>query len=364
MNVVFRADASLKIGAGHIMRCLTFADELKKNNYNITFICRELPVNLRRKIVEKGFNIHFLINQKEDNNDTILNSVPEHDRYNWEDDANETIKILGSRKVRLLVVDHYSLDYRWHIKLQKKTEKIFVIDDLANRRYSCDYLLDQTLNRSIKDYKRLVNINTKIFTGTKYALIRPEFKELRTKAIARRKDYSGIKRILVSVGGSDINNITIIILKVLQNYTWENIPEIDVVIGSSSACVNSVREIAIQSHIPINIHLDTDDMAKLMLNADLAIGALGTTSWERCALGLPALATVIADNQKMIASMLENAGAIKLWSNEDELEWHLISLLADTHIIRSMIDAASLICDGLGCHRLLKKIGYDKDKAR
>ena len=144
MSVVFRVDASINIGIGHVMRCLTLADEIKKTDSDILFICRELKGNLRRLINKRGFEvslIHHNLEGKKNNKD-----------FSWLPDVNETIDIIRNINPTWLIIDHYGIDYRWHDKIRKHTNQIMVIDDLANRQMYCDLLLDNTIGRVPKDY--------------------------------------------------------------------------------------------------------------------------------------------------------------------------------------------------------------------
>ena len=209
MNVVFRVDASIQIGIGHVMRCLSLADQIQKLPSNIYFISRALDGHLGDLITKKGYKVILLPNLEKD-----CTSTEENSGYinwlglSWHQDANETTEVIKNDELDWLIVDHYCFDYRWHNKLKKFSKKLMVIDDLANRKLNCDLLLDQTYGRIHSDYIQLVNVNTELLLGAEYALLRSEFSLFRLEALKKRKESNSIDNILVSVGGMDFKNFT------------------------------------------------------------------------------------------------------------------------------------------------------------
>ena len=354
MNIVIRADASIDIGSGHVMRCLTLADDLKNKGYSVNFVCRDFPGQLSKLIKSRGYKTILLP-------EPIKDYIPVADdpahagwlNVAWDIDARETIQAIGEDIVDLLIVDHYGIDFRWHKQLLMIAKNIMVIDDLADRKMDCDYLLDQTFGRKIDAYKSLVNKQTKLLIGTEYALLRPEFAQLREKAIKKRKSYTHIKRITVSIGGMDSENVTGRVLKSLATFDWTLKPTVDVIMGGQSPHLSQIIEQAEQHPLSVNVQIDVNNMAELMLEADLGIGSAGSTSWERCTLALPSLVIVLADNQKVIASMLEKAGAVKLWKDDVDLLNYFKIISTNKNILMKMQDAAANICDGQGCRRVI-----------
>ncbi len=307
MEIAFRVDASSKIGTGHVMRCLTLAKALDKNNVKISFICREANGSMHDYIRKEGFLVTTL---PEDKNQFNIEAYdPPHAHWlgtSWKKDAEETIDILNS-KIDFLIVDHYAIDYRWHEALREKAKYLMVIDDLADRKLSCDILLDQTHGRNKDDYEYLVPNNCKLLLGSDYALLRDEFFAMRLKAIKKRDEYSQLNRILISVGGMDPYNYTQKILKALEEVKWNKDPIIDVVVGNNKDQLNEIHHISNNHKLAINVIQDSKNMSELMVCADLAIGAGGSSSWERCCLGLPSLLIKVADNQEKVISELERA---------------------------------------------------------
>ena len=343
MKVTFRVDASLKIGTGHVMRCLTLAQVLKENGANVEFICRLYEGNLIDKIRLNGFNVHELESPEGGEVDNKLA------HFHWlgetqQQDADDCINILKVEKIDWLIVDNYGLDRDWQRNLKPYYEKLMVIDDLADRQFDCNMLLNQNLGIQKENYKNKVPNNCELLLGCDYALLRLEFAELREKALEKRGKAKTIKNILISMGGSDVNNIT---YDILQNI--DNSFNIVVVLGKKSPHNKMLENYAINKNIEVVI--DANNMAELILDADLSIGAGGSTSWERCCLGLPTLLYIAADNQRLIAENLEKMGSVKIVKN---LGKDLQVIVNNSSLWKSMSKNASTICDGLGANKVAK----------
>ena len=222
MKIVFRVDASLKIGIGHVMRCLTLAKELKQRNYEILFICKNLPGNIIARI---NFPVSILPHYGHSQSNSFYT---EWLGSSQEQDSEQTIKVIP-QNTDLIIIDNYALDELWHKQLRPYTDKIMVIDDLANRQFDCDILLNQNLGAQINDYKDKTPEGCKLLLGCDYALLRPEFAKLRDKALLKRTKTKKIKNILISMGGIDLANKT---FEILQDIS-DNL-NIVVVLGSSS----------------------------------------------------------------------------------------------------------------------------------
>jgi len=291
------------MGTGHIMRCLTLAEVLKKQGAEVEFICREHEGNLIERVEQQGFKTHILpLSQNAATDDGLYGSQ-------WlggsqQEDAASCLHILGKIKPGWLIVDHYALDQIWQSLLSECFAKLMVIDDLANRKHQCDVLLDQTYGRKESDYAGLVPKRSQLLVGSEYALLRPEFAEWRELSLQRRIKPS-FKKLLITMGGVDPDNVTGELLDVLKNSSLPKELEIDVVMGATAPHLVSVQQQAELLPYKTNVLVDVSNMAEVMANADLAIGAAGATTWERCCLGLPTVTLVLADNQKLGASSLE-----------------------------------------------------------
>ena len=341
MKAIFRVDASLKMGTGHVMRCLTLAQVLNENGADVEFICRKHEGSLIDKIRSSGFVVHEL----EVFEETKVDNKLAHSHWlgaTQQQDADDCINILKAEKLDWLIVDHYALDEQWQKRLKPCYEKLMVIDDLADKIFDCDVLLNQNLGTQIEDYKNKIPDNCELLLGCNYALLRSEFSDLRERALVRRKNTIEINNILISMGGSDNENITYDILQQLDDRF-----NIVVVLGSSSMHSDMIAGYAEGKKIKVII--DADNMAELMLEADLAIGAGGSTSWERCCLGLPTLLFVTAENQRVVAENLEHSGAVIIVENlKDDLQM----MASNFDLWRAISEKSQAICDGFGVKRI------------
>jgi UDP-2,4-diacetamido-2,4,6-trideoxy-beta-L-altropyranose hydrolase len=347
MRVVFRVDASLQIGAGHVMRCLTLARVLKENGANVEFICRKHEGNLINKIRSNGFNVfelELLAENKVDNKlfySHWLDSTQQQD-------AKDCLSVLHSDKVNLLIVDHYGIDENWQQYLQSYYDKLLVIDDLADRKHQCDILLDQTFGRQQGDYKDLVPASCELLLGSQFSLLRPEFAKWRQYSLERRSNLE-CKQLLVNMGGVDADNVTELVLEKLETCHMLNNIEIIVVMGETAPHLESVRARANALSYKTVVKVNVRNMAEIMANADIAIGAAGSTTWERCCLGLPTIQIVVADNQIDIARNLASINAIKLINNLNHLSENIEDMV---QFIDKISLVSSSIVDGKGVIRL------------
>lgn len=311
MNIVFRADASTIIGTGHVMRCLTLAQELQAQGHQVSFICREYPGNLINFIQQKKIAVHVLPFAEAE---AYANQAFSNDYQKWlwlpqAQDAQEVTQALAARPVDWLVVDHYALDINWESQLRKLTKKIMAIDDLANRTHDCDLLLDQNYYVNFfQRYDQLVPANCKKLLGPKYALLRAEFFAIKAKRKALHKvNLHTIKRILVCLGGTDFPNMT---QKVLENLlSWSQVKqyEFDVVVGIANPHRQSIQQFC-QQYDFFHYHCQPSYYNELLINADLAIAAGGSSTYERCLILLPSMVFAIAENQVKLAEDLATLG--------------------------------------------------------
>ena len=334
------------MGGGHVMRCLTLADAVSEAGATITFIASVIAPALASRIERRG---HRLLR---------IPCSPELQRpaQKWEEpplsdeaqvaDAEATRAAAG--RADWAVVDHYLLDRCWHSAARDFADRILVIDDLANRSYDCDLLLDQTFGRATEDYCARVPQHAKVLAGSAFALLRPEFARERPAALERRKTAEPVRRILVSTGTADAGGMTAeIVEKVL-----EVAPEcaIDAVVGSSAPSADRLRQLA-RTRPLLSVHVDTDQMARLMRDADIAVGAAGSTSWERCCLGLPSIVLVLADNQRKGADEIRAAGAAIAVAGKEDVAAALGRLCGVPALRARMSAAAFAIVDGEGVNR-------------
>jgi UDP-2,4-diacetamido-2,4,6-trideoxy-beta-L-altropyranose hydrolase len=343
-NLIIRADASVQIGTGHVMRCLTLADELRGNGVDVVFVCREFDGNFCSYIEEKGYSVHRL--PVSDTPTQNINSNLKHAAWlgvDWQTDAGqgkEFIKSLGTIP-DWLVVDHYALEERWEGYLRPYVKKIMVIDDIADRPHDCDLLLDQNFYENLESrYYGLVPSGCKKLLGPQYALLRPEFREARKKL---RKRNGHVKRIMIFFGGSDPTNETTKALEAICMLNRSDVA-LDVVVGAANVCRANIQALCAKMQ-NVQFHLQTQTMAQLMVRADLFIGAGGATTWECCFVGLPAIIWAVAENQKETALALAKHNIIKFLGWYEHVDINIVvqavqSALEQTSVLAAMSASA------------------------
>ena len=352
MRVVIRVDASLQIGSGHVMRCLTLAQTLKNNRFEVVFICRKLHGHLIEKIAREGFHVHELSAHNKKNN---IDSKLDHSHWlevTQKNDADDCITILNNEEFDWLIVDHYALDHEWQNCLKPHYKRLMVIDDLADRNHQCDILLDQTYGIIENDYLNRIPMNGQLLLGSKYALLRPEFSDFRISSLKRRTN-STLNNLLINMGGIDIENVTEEILDHLKASNLGKELNITIVMGIHSPHLESIKIKASELSQNTKLLVDVQNMAEIMADADIAIGASGSTTWERCCLGLPSIQIAISKNQKHLAQMLADKNVIRLVKEIKEI----INLLESAPTwMNNTGSLAAEICDGAGSNRVFNKM--------
>lgn len=354
MKLAFRTDASLTIGTGHVMRCLTLADALHAHGAQSVFLCRDHVGNLHQVIQDRGYPLLSL-------GGVSMTSPSEASYAQWlgvepQRDADDTRCLLVDLAVDWLIIDHYGLDAAWEHSLRSTCGRIMAVDDLANRDHAVDALLDQNIGKTEADYAARVPTSCRMLLGSGYALLRPEFAALRAKSLSRR-DQGRLRRLLITMGGVDQHNATGAVLDALCVWAPSTNLEVKVVIGASAPWRDQIIQQARHLPFPTEVLVNVQGMGDLMCDADLAIGAAGSTAWERCCLGLPTLQLVLADNQRPIADALSLAGAAYLLERTNltmSLGKALDQFMQDPSHLLGMSSAAAKLVDGLGSERVAR----------
>lgn len=310
MNVIIRTDSSLEIGTGHVMRCVTLAKQLVREGAEVSFICRKFQGNSNSFIQSQGFHVHILFSYENQNNWKWM-------RNNWKQDAEETKLIIQSltKRIDLLIVDHYSIEVKWEKVLRSVVPHIMVIDDLADRLHDCDLIIDQNFYLNMHNrYQGLVSDSCIQLLGPDYVLLRDEFLFIDTQKIKRD---GNVKNILVFFGGTDPTGETLKTLQAIQQLNRIDI-EFNVVVGALNPQKKELEQVCGQMS-NVRVHGQVNNMAELMVKADLAVGAGGTASWERCYLGLPSILIIVADNQNEVTHAVAKKGAVQLLGKSSEV---------------------------------------------
>ncbi|BBN81095.1 UDP-2,4-diacetamido-2,4,6-trideoxy-beta-L-altropy ranose hydrolase [Pseudoalteromonas sp. A25] len=349
-NIAIRVDVDATIGAGHFMRCLALAIGVKNDltkadiDHQIHFICATINDTYIAKLSEYEF---------------ALTTIPHpDDEEDWlSNDSTKTAQAL-EQHVHLLIVDSYRISTPWYsCAIQKTCEKILVIDDLADRPHQCDFLLDQTLDASDKRYTKLVPAKCTLLVGQPFMLLREEFAQWRNKALAKRKTTQQIESVLIALGGSDAVELNLQAIDAVIDINQMR-PEplkVSLVVSNNSRAIAQYYQLQHQ-YSWLTVHADANNMAELMYTADIAIGASGSSAWERCSQGLPTLAIELADNQSLVLKKLADRGAVvnlgRVSSSTGlDIKNALNSLINSPDTYRAMCKQSAMCCDGNGVKR-------------
>ena len=348
------------------MRCLTLAKALRDQGSKCLFICREHDGNMLDLIRDRGFAtktlpMHFFSKAETNQQHTIGKNMIEHEAWlgmDWQTDAEQTKNAINNTIADWLIVDHYGIDTRWETALKSNYQRLLVIDDLADRSHICDLLLDQSLGRIQNHYKNLIPYNCKTLLGSRYALLRPEFSKLRHYSLMRRLKPK-LQRLLITMGGVDKNNVSGGILEALDDCILPDNLIITVVMGRHSPWLTRIHQQASQMKRTTNVLVNVENMANLMAESDLAIGAAGSTTWERCCLGLPTINVMIASNQLFIAKELELATkvkAVKIKTLKADIKAFFKEVVLSKNLLGEMSSRASTVTSGLGTSIVLNNL--------
>lgn len=357
MRVAFRADGSIQIGSGHVMRCLTLADELVRRDAKTHFIARSHPGHLAELIRQRGYDCTLL--------PALTGSFREEHKGSAHrlaaQDANETTKaLMALGDLDWLVVDHYALDAVWEESIRRLGPRILAIDDLADRPHHCDILLDQNLQARDDRYDRLLPETCLRLLGPTYALLRPQFAAAR-KTVTPRSGK--VERILVSFGGSDPDNLTATTLDAVVETSGSDLA-VDVVLGPDNPRRQELEARCARTD-NVTGHWNVTDMAALMAIADLSVGAVGATTWERACLGLPAIVVTIADNQRPTAACAERRGILQ-WLGDAgditaaQIATALRAALAEPDALATQSHQGMAMVDGDGAVRVAEAMSTIK----
>ena len=339
-RIYFRCDASTSIGSGHVIRCITLANFLKKKGFDTIFISKKLNGNLFSLILKKKHKI-----------------IPLSKKSTTESEVKEIFKRLKNfnNKKDWMVVDHYSIGKKWESKIITKIPKLFVIDDLCDKFHLGNVLLNQNYLPGIKKrYNKVLSSKTKTLLGPKYAILSSEYQK--TRQNINFKKNKKFTRVIIFFGGADNKNFTIKCLSIFLKYNLQNI-KLDVVIGQSNK-KNKIIKSMIKDIKYAKLHIQIPSLCGLMKSADFYLGSGGTTTWERCCLGLPSIVIATAKNQISYNKKLDNKGVLKyLGSAEKVNEEQIISAILKFISSKSnkMSENAKKITDGKGINLISRE---------
>lgn len=331
-KILFLADAGPQVGGGHVMRCLTLAGALQDLGAKCLFMGTPAVAAVVKAFAKPGTD--------------LVICTPE-----------EMVQGACAVPSDVVVVDHYGLQASDETRL-RAGRLLVALDDAPGRPHDCDLLMDSAIDRQPADYEPWVPKGSPVLTGPSFALVRPEFAAARRKVLERRDRDGEVRSILVSLGLTDVGGITAQAVEAVLATGFES--RVLAVVGSSAPSLPRLRDLSL-FHDNLRVDVDVKAMAPVVGEADLAIGAGGSSTWERCCLGLPAVTLVLANNQMDMATRLEARGVTKtldarLPGFSGQLVSALRGLIKDSAARRVMSAKAGQLCDGLGAERTARKI--------
>lgn len=321
-RILFVVDGSPAVGGGHVMRSLTLARAFEAQGATHAF-AGPPPVG------------ELL--------DTFAPGTP---RLAAEDLSGNAAR----EAFDAVVFDHYGLSAPDHRAIAQG-RPVLVVDDLADRQLAADMVVDSGPERRAEDYLDLVPETARLLLGPNFAAVRPEFAALREPALAWRGEP--VQRILIAMGLTDVGGVTARIVERVRPRVQD--AGIDIVLGGGAPSLAGLGKVA-RRDARLLLHVDTPHMARLTAEADVAVGAPGSSTWERCTLGLPSILVALADNQRPAARAMAERGAALVVDIADpqfetEFDRALIRLLRDPELRRKLAGRSAEICDGLGAGR-------------
>ena len=346
LNIFFRVDASETIGGGHFFRCISIAAALKKRGHLCSFICQEINNNFLSILEYHSFELIYLPKNS---------LISDKDQLKEASYLTEKIK-MNKMHIDVLFVDVYKINAVWEEKIKTSTDKLFAIDDLANRGHYVDYIIDQNAGRTEADYK-LHNLNHgKILSGTRFAIINQDIADYRDKALSIRKKINN-KNILINFGSSSHESLYSQFIKSLISNGDMQGKSISLL--SSNKTSNEFKDLLDSLKVRLLTSLSPIELAKLYISSDFCIGAGGVSALERCCLGLPSGVVCIAENQYPGSVQLEKKGCIKLLNNFPDLTVSINiikNLLNDDNQLKELSINSFNEVDGNGLKRILSEV--------
>jgi len=337
--LLIRADASPRIGTGHVMRCLALAQAWQADGGSVMFVGNMTPT-LENRLAAENIKVRNL-----------------KVKAGGLKDADRTVRHAKALGASWVVVDGYHFRGDYQHQLRESVLRVLFIDDYGHAdRYEADLVLNQNIDAEEGLYADRAD-RTDLLLGLQFALLRKEFWPWREP---RREIQSEADHVLVTLGGADPENLTTEAIKALSELERLGVQG-TAVVGGSNPHEERIRAAAESVGVPVTVLQNVNDMAELMAGTDLAVSAGGSTCWELAFMGIPSAIVVLAENQRGIARSLDKAGAAV------NLGWHksigapevassIMSLLRSDRKRRRMAQTAQSLVDGKGTERVLGKM--------
>ena len=337
-HLFFRADASVAMGTGHVMRCLALAQAWQDAGGTATFAMADSTPAIEARLKTEAINI-----------------VPLQVSPGSPEDAAQTSSLARQTSATWVVVDGYQFKSEYQLTLRNSGLKVLFVDDNGESSpYAADLVLNQNAHATQEMYRNRAE-HTRLLLGTRYVLLRREFAQWRDW----KRNFPQVARhVLVTMGGSDPDNVTERVVEAVLST-----PELTatVVVGGSNPHWSDLQTRAAHSNGILELKENASDMPRLMAEADLAVAGAGTTTWETCFLGLPALLSILADNQRHIAETLRARGVIIFLGEGKEvtpsaIAAHLAAVAGSPDLRKSMSERGRELVDGKGAERIVQAL--------
>lgn len=336
-----RADANEIIGTGHVMRCLSIAEEMRRHGEDVTFIIAD--ERAQKLIDEKRFDM------------ICLHSIWD----NLEHEIDELVQVIKEQQIQSILIDSYYVTRTYLSELRKYTKLIYV-DDLVMFPYSVDMLINYNIFADDKKYQELYGTayeGTEFVLGCQYAPLRKEF-------LACKRSASGmVHRILITSGGTDQYNLIGTLLDEMQHQNWFETVETHVIMGRFNVNRESLEE-KWNEYSNVKLHSNVSNMSDYMKMCDIAVSAGGVTTYELCVCGIPTIMYSLADNQLEMVNEVERrrlmyyTGDVR--TDMKQCVRNIVSkineLRDNTELREELSERMMHTIDGNGCKRLVHRI--------
>jgi UDP-2,4-diacetamido-2,4,6-trideoxy-beta-L-altropyranose hydrolase len=344
-TLLIRADASVSIGTGHIMRMIALGQAWQAQGGGVHFLCAEITSALEERLASEGFQLSRI--------SAVLGS---------QEDLEQTTHLItetlqADRQNARVVLDGYHFGSDYQLGIKAAGFKLLVVDDYGHADfYHADWVLNQNISAREELYAKR-SPDTKLLLGPKFAMLRKEF--LAYKGW-QRKIAPVAKKILVTLGGSDPDNVTLKVIQALIDLDLHA----KVVIGGSNPHLREIENF-IQSQKDstalIEVIVNATNMPELMVWGDIAVAAAGSTCWELAFMGLPSLFINSAENQIGNSKLMEQSGTSLCMGWHNKLRTgkiaSIIQSIVYNHSIRMKLSESSKkTVDGFGACQAVENI--------
>lgn len=352
-HIAFRADASTRIGSGHVKRCLSLAEALMAAGLRASLVTRasDLPLAIAPQAAGVATLVHPWDRDWQAGADA--GSVPHADWLNtdWQTDADQTVAALRDRHIDILVIDHYALDSRWHRRVGGALGcAVVVVDDLADRALAADLIIDHNhAEDHTSKYAAVNTLSCPILGGPRFAMLTPGF------AMAARNPVDDpVRSVGIFMGGVDLPNLSASALQGLRQTAGFD-GEIEIVTTRGNPHLPTLRAL-VDRDARASLVVDADNLIAFFGRHELHIGAGGGATWERCCLGAPTIALIAADNQRQVLLPLAHLDVIALIETESPdaamIGQQAIELMHRADLRHALAANAKQLVDGQGCARI------------